>query len=419
VSVPDSRLLELARLGDEAAFAGLVERHRRCLLAHCRSIVDDSAAQDAVQLAFISAWRALRRDCVVRNARGWLLTIAHRTALQLRRSQNEPAQELRDAVAGAASPDELLERRSQVRATLAAVAGLPPHERDALLLTTVHGRSGYDAARALGVSEPQVRQLVFRARGRAREALRAAPSLLGFGTAARRLLGLRRATRAAARRAVASPRQTARLNPALGGGHWGAAALAAAAVAAAPVIVAVAGGAAAAPRTIAPSAGTAGSPRRAPAAVARVAASSPVRAHGQRSGPPRGVLGGSRSAVALPPRDDPRDAAPSTALLADRGRGSAPAARLGSLVDGAGVGAAIRPAAAALLLAAGPVRGVVHAAAAPVQLAADSLPAGLARAPEAADETGRQGASLAGAATPSVREIAGALVPSGAPASAR
>jgi hypothetical protein len=59
----------------------------------------------------------------------------------------------------------------RVKETLAAIAALPPLERDALLSTAVHGRSGRDAAHALGVSESTLRQLVFRARAHARAAV--------------------------------------------------------------------------------------------------------------------------------------------------------------------------------------------------------------------------------------------------------
>jgi RNA polymerase sigma-70 factor (ECF subfamily) len=181
VRASDEHLLELARLGDEPAFELLVERHRVALLAHCRAIVGDGAAQDALQQTLINAWRALLRGCGVRHPRAWLHAIAHRACLQLLRREAGPADELPETLAGDASPHEHLERRTRVRAALAAVASLPEAERDALLSTSVHGRSGRDTARHLGVSEERVRQLVFQARGRARSAAaRLVPLLLGL-----------------------------------------------------------------------------------------------------------------------------------------------------------------------------------------------------------------------------------------------
>jgi RNA polymerase sigma factor (sigma-70 family) len=165
----DERLLELARAGDKRAFEVIIERFRPALLAHCRSIAGE-AAQDAVQQAFMSAWSALRRGPEVRELRAWLFTVAHRAALEVLRDPARLAGELPEIPARGRSPEEQVEQSVRVRAALAAVAGLPPRERDALVWTSIQGRSGRDTAHALGVSEGALRQLVFRARVRAREA---------------------------------------------------------------------------------------------------------------------------------------------------------------------------------------------------------------------------------------------------------
>ena len=192
----DERLVELARAGDERAFEVIIERFRPALLAHCHSIAGE-AAQDAVQQAFISAWSALRRGPKVRELRAWLFTIAHRAALEVLRDPARLADELPELQARGRSPEEQVEQSARVRAALAAVAGLPPRERDALVWTSIQGRSGRDTAHALGVSEGTLRQLVFRARVRARAAVSVfvppalaarLPSLAGHGT--RRLLAL-------------------------------------------------------------------------------------------------------------------------------------------------------------------------------------------------------------------------------------
>jgi RNA polymerase sigma factor (sigma-70 family) len=201
VAQTDERLLVLARLGDEAAFEAIVKRYRPLLLGHSRRIVGDGA-QDAVQQAFMSAWSALRRGCVVRDLRAWLFTIAHRASLQALREQGQPAYELPESLACGPTPDEHAEQRAHTRETLAAIAELPGLERDALVWTSVHGRSGRDTAHALGVSEADVRQLVYRARGSIRATARAylppialppiaAPRVLArLGFAARRALAL-------------------------------------------------------------------------------------------------------------------------------------------------------------------------------------------------------------------------------------
>jgi RNA polymerase sigma factor (sigma-70 family) len=169
----DEQLLAMARLGDDAAFEAIVGRYRSPLLRHCRRVAGASHAQDALQQAFLSAWRALRADCDVRDLRRWLFTIAHRSALRARREQDARFGELPGTLVGGGSPAEDLEQSVRVKETLAAIAALPPLERDALVSTALQGRSGRDAAHALGVSESTVRQLVFRARAHTRAAVHA------------------------------------------------------------------------------------------------------------------------------------------------------------------------------------------------------------------------------------------------------
>ncbi|HWX73763.1 MAG TPA: sigma-70 family RNA polymerase sigma factor [Solirubrobacteraceae bacterium] len=171
----DERLGALAGTGDERAFEVIIERHGPPLLGHCRSVAGDGG-HDALQQAFISAWGALRRGEQVRDLRAWLYTIAHRAALQVWREQRRGAAELTDE-ASACAPHEQSEQLAHVRAVLAAVAELPEHERDALVWTSIHGRSGREVARALGVSEDALRQLVMRARTRTRAAVAVLGSL--------------------------------------------------------------------------------------------------------------------------------------------------------------------------------------------------------------------------------------------------
>jgi RNA polymerase sigma-70 factor (ECF subfamily) len=169
----DEQLVACSRAGDPAAFAEIVRRHRPELLARCRRMLGADAAEDAVQLAFVSAWRALRDGCEVSNLRGWLLAIARRSALQAIRARPPETGAIPETIASNETPADQLERRQRARATLAALADLPAGERDALLMAVVQGRSGRDTARALGISEGAVRQLVFRGRARLRGALAA------------------------------------------------------------------------------------------------------------------------------------------------------------------------------------------------------------------------------------------------------
>ncbi len=160
----DARLLALARSGSEPAFEAIVERYRRPLLRACRRIAGDARGEDAVQQAFMAAWRALQRGDEVRELRPWLHRIAHNTALNVRRSPGYDFEELADSLAGSEGPAEEAERKAVMRETLTSLAALPERQRDVLLQTAVEGRSQHEVAVELGLSEGAVRQLVHRAR---------------------------------------------------------------------------------------------------------------------------------------------------------------------------------------------------------------------------------------------------------------
>ena len=160
----DERLVVLARNGSERAFEAIVERYRGALLRACRRYLPEARAEDALQHAYISAWSALQRGDEVRDLRAWLYRIVHNTALNQLRVSGYDYAELEESLHGGEAPQEEMERRAVVRQTLMGLAALPDRQREALLKIAIEGRSQDEVARALGVSEGAVRQLVHRAR---------------------------------------------------------------------------------------------------------------------------------------------------------------------------------------------------------------------------------------------------------------
>ena len=169
----DRRLATLAGAGHERAFEALSERYRRELWRHCRRLLDEGHAEDAVQQAFLQAWVALRSGARVDEMRAWLHRIAHHAAIDTLRRAGAGESPLGEQVASAADPAQDAERRDLVRRTLAGVAALPARQRMALLATAVGGREQVELAREMGVSHGAVRQLVHAARTTLRSAVTA------------------------------------------------------------------------------------------------------------------------------------------------------------------------------------------------------------------------------------------------------
>jgi RNA polymerase sigma-70 factor (ECF subfamily) len=86
VASADDALIQRAQGGDAAAFDVLVaSRLDRCCRLASSILLNDADAADAVQDAFVAAWRELRRLRDVRTFDGWLNRIVANAALMARR----------------------------------------------------------------------------------------------------------------------------------------------------------------------------------------------------------------------------------------------------------------------------------------------------------------------------------------------
>ncbi|MEU5538534.1 RNA polymerase sigma factor [Streptomyces sp. NPDC020362] len=174
--VPDRLLAVRAAEGDENSFAVLVRRHGRPLLALARCMLGNPQdAEEAVQDAFVSAWRRLPEYRHSAEFRTWMYRITVNRCLTMRRRRPPPLS-LNTVVEPAAGDAESQPARSaeQDAATAAltrALAELDDGQRLCWILREVQGLPYKEIAHVTRTSEPTVRGRLFRARRSLQEAM--------------------------------------------------------------------------------------------------------------------------------------------------------------------------------------------------------------------------------------------------------
>ena len=171
-ALSDAELIALHVSGDPSAFSLIVERHRDRLWAVAlRTTGDPDDAADALQEALISAFQRagqFRGDSAVTT---WLHRIVVNASLdRLRRRSVRSTVPLPedDTQAGRAlvDPTDHLGRREDQLAIAAALAALPPDQREAILLVDVEGWSVDEAAARLGCPPGTIKSRCSRGRAK-------------------------------------------------------------------------------------------------------------------------------------------------------------------------------------------------------------------------------------------------------------
>ena len=138
-------------------FESVVAEHGAVVLRVCRAVVGPADADDAWSETFLSALRAYPRLRPDSDVRAWLVTIAHRRALDVVRARNRaplPVEEpARDAVAPDVADPDLADP-----ALAAAVAALPDKQRHAVAYRYLADLAYADIAALLGGSEAAARR---------------------------------------------------------------------------------------------------------------------------------------------------------------------------------------------------------------------------------------------------------------------
>jgi RNA polymerase sigma-70 factor (ECF subfamily) len=187
ICTPAEDELTLARRvasGDRAAFELLMRRYNRRLYRLARaSLRDDSEAKDALQEAYLNAYRAIgsfRGDATLST---WLSRLVlNECGVRQRRAARrrdiiplvsaDTSRAETESVADVAEGPDRAAARTQLRGILESkLSELPEALRVVFVLRSVEELSVAETAEALGIAQETVRVRHFRAKGMLREAL--------------------------------------------------------------------------------------------------------------------------------------------------------------------------------------------------------------------------------------------------------
>ena len=181
--IGDTELAHRAAGGDQTAFEAIMRRHNQLLFRTARSILkSDEEAEDALQEAYLHAWRALDSFRADARLSTWLVRIVVNEALGRVRRKHVPVIPMDGTVNTFAPKDRLADKtdqqpdRAAMRAQLlklleARIDLLPETYRMVFMLRAVQELSVRETSEALDIPEATVRTRYFRARSLMRENL--------------------------------------------------------------------------------------------------------------------------------------------------------------------------------------------------------------------------------------------------------
>lgn len=183
-AVDDQRLVHEVQRGHLAAFGAVMRRYNRRLYRTARAILkDDSRAEDALQEAYIAAFRHIDEFRGEAALGTWLTRIVVNQALQaLRNTRRErvvvpfgesntehEAMNVADAPGG--RPENMMLRAETRRLIERSIDALPEAYRTVFVLREVEDLTVEETAAALAIPPATVRSRLFRAKARLRESL--------------------------------------------------------------------------------------------------------------------------------------------------------------------------------------------------------------------------------------------------------
>ena len=175
-AVEASEIMRRYCAGDQAAFHKLYRLLAPRILAYLWGLIGEKpTAEDLLQQTFLKVHEARASYVLGANPIPWIYTIAHRTFLdEVRRRKRirvrltkdgalatEPAADITGTAAETRSDSD--DGGEAATATMAALERLPGNQREALILTKVHGRSHAEAAMITGTTPGAIKLRAHRA----------------------------------------------------------------------------------------------------------------------------------------------------------------------------------------------------------------------------------------------------------------
>ncbi|MBT8397728.1 MAG: RNA polymerase sigma factor [Gemmatimonadetes bacterium] len=155
--------MKLVRRGDRSALRELFDRHHRQVFGFVLGRLGDAdPSEDVAQEVFIRVWRYRDSYDTDRRFLPWLYRI---TRNLLSDSKSGPVLDSpgNDAPSSHLPPDEQFEERQRAEKVRSAVLGLPPAQREVLLLSRWSGMTYREIGDIVGCSEGAVKVRVHRA----------------------------------------------------------------------------------------------------------------------------------------------------------------------------------------------------------------------------------------------------------------
>jgi len=169
-------LVHLARDGDKAAFAKLVEQYQNRIIAVAYGIAGNRQdAEDIAQDTFIKAYKGMNSLHENGAFYSWLVRIAVNTAISHKRSGHSSElitmESIAEPVYQGETPESYLERCGEKERIQEMLAPLSPDSRVVLVLREIEGLGYEEIAKVLEIPVGTVRSRIHYARDRLRQVI--------------------------------------------------------------------------------------------------------------------------------------------------------------------------------------------------------------------------------------------------------